>query len=61
VRYAVRFNWLPEAITDGYLLVPEGEGRRPAVVAVFMNPRRRRGSAASPIAISRSSLCGAAS
>ncbi len=48
VRYAVRFNWLPEAITDGYLLVPEGEGRRPAVVAVFYEPETAAGIGGKP-------------
>ena len=38
VRHAVHFNWLPQESTDGYLLVPDGEGPRAAVVTVFYEP-----------------------
>lgn len=34
----IEFNWTPEERTDGYLLVPKGKGRRPAVVVVYYEP-----------------------
>ncbi len=37
-QYRVRFNWLPEEKTEGYLLVPDGEGKKPAVITVFYEP-----------------------
>lgn len=38
VKHHVRFKWTPIEETDGYLLIPEGEGKRPAVVTVFYDP-----------------------
>ncbi len=37
-QYRIRFNWLPNQKTTGYLLVPDGEGRKPAVITVFYTP-----------------------
>jgi hypothetical protein len=34
----VRFDWVPNQSTEGYLLIPDGEGKRPAVVTVFYEP-----------------------
>jgi hypothetical protein len=34
----IRFQWLPDEMTEGYLLVPEGAGLRPAVLVVFYEP-----------------------
>lgn len=34
-QHRIRFAWLPNETTDGYLLVPQGQGRRPAVLTVF--------------------------
>ncbi len=34
----VRFDLLPDQPTEGYLLIPDGEGPRPAVVVVFYEP-----------------------
>ncbi|MDX9793953.1 MAG: hypothetical protein RBU24_10635 [Kiritimatiellia bacterium] len=48
MRCHVRFNWLPDQSTDGYLLVPEGEGRRPAVVTVFYEPETAAGIGGKP-------------
>ena len=31
----VRFDWAPNQTTHGYLLIPDGEGKRPAIVTVF--------------------------
>jgi len=37
-QHRVRFRWLPQAKTEGYLLVPDGQGRRPAVLTVYYEP-----------------------
>ena len=37
-RHRVRFPWTPTETTEGYLLVPEGKGRRPAVISVYYEP-----------------------
>jgi dienelactone hydrolase len=34
----VRFNWTPGEQTEGYLLIPEGTGKKPAVVIVYYEP-----------------------
>ena len=34
----VRFLWTPTELTTGYLLIPDGEGRRPAVLTVYYEP-----------------------
>ncbi|MDD4268435.1 MAG: dienelactone hydrolase family protein [Pirellulales bacterium] len=34
----VRFRWTPNEWTTGYLLIPDGEKPRPAVVAVYYEP-----------------------
>ena len=34
----VRFDWAPNETTHGYLLIPDGDGKRPAVVTVFYEP-----------------------
>ncbi len=34
----IRFRWTPAEDTQGWLLVPDGEGRRPAVLAVYYEP-----------------------
>ena len=34
-QYTVEFNWLPNEKTKGYLLIPKGEGVKPAVITVF--------------------------
>lgn len=38
VQRRVRFQWTPNEITEGYLLVPEGEGPFPAAVVVYYEP-----------------------
>ena len=38
VRHKVRLGITPKHETDGYVLVPDGEGRRPAVLVVFYDP-----------------------
>ena len=44
-QYSVRFNWLPNEETDGYLLVPDGDGEKPAVISVFYDPESSLGIA----------------
>lgn len=34
----VRFLWAPNELTTGYLLIPDGEGKRPAVLTVYYEP-----------------------
>ena len=38
MQYTVRFELAPGHPTTGYLLVPDGSGRRPAVVVVYYEP-----------------------
>ncbi|MBC9797236.1 dienelactone hydrolase family protein [Sinomicrobium weinanense] len=38
MQYTVRFRWLPEEENQGYLLVPPGADRKPAVITVFYEP-----------------------
>lgn len=47
-RYKVRFNWTPNAQTEGYLLIPEGEGKKPAVISVFYEPETAAGIEGKP-------------
>ncbi len=37
-QYRVKFKWLPDQETEGYLLVPDGKGKRPAVITVYYEP-----------------------
>ncbi|MCP4171030.1 MAG: sialidase, partial [Fuerstiella sp.] len=38
VQLKVRFLWTPKEQTTGYLLLPEGQGKHPAIVTVFYEP-----------------------
>lgn len=38
MQYTVTFDWLPGKKTRGYLLIPDGVGKRPAVITVFYEP-----------------------
>ncbi|MEZ6131578.1 MAG: dienelactone hydrolase family protein [Planctomycetaceae bacterium] len=38
MQHKVRFKWTPTEYTIGYLLIPDGGGKRPAVVTVFYEP-----------------------
>jgi hypothetical protein len=38
VQHQVRFRWTPSEFTTGYLLIPEGQGPRPAVLSVYFEP-----------------------
>ncbi|MHB8903339.1 MAG: dienelactone hydrolase family protein [Thermoguttaceae bacterium] len=44
----VRFRWTPNELTTGYLLIPDGQGRRPAVVTVFYEPETAIGLSDKP-------------
>lgn len=35
IKHRIQFDWLPGEPTEGYLLIPEGKGKKPAVVVVF--------------------------
>ncbi|MEX0994035.1 MAG: dienelactone hydrolase family protein [Balneolaceae bacterium] len=38
VQHRIRFNWVPDQTTDGYLLIPDDHGQKPAVVTVYYEP-----------------------
>jgi hypothetical protein len=38
MQHKVRFKWTPTELTTGYLLIPDGKGKRPAVVTVYYEP-----------------------
>ncbi|SMO62715.1 prolyl oligopeptidase family serine peptidase [Fodinibius sediminis] len=37
-EHRIRFNWMPDQETEGYLLVPAGQGPHPAVITVYYEP-----------------------
>lgn len=37
-QHHIRFYWTPDEQTDGYLLIPDGNGVKPAVVTVYYEP-----------------------
>lgn len=37
-QHRVRFRWTPNEETEGYLLIPNGKGKKPAVITVFYEP-----------------------
>jgi hypothetical protein len=34
MRYKISYNWLPGQRTEAYLLIPDGKGKKPAVITV---------------------------
>jgi len=38
MQQRIRFEWSPGESTEGYLLIPDGEGKFPAVVTVYYEP-----------------------
>ena len=42
-RFKIRYEWLPGQKTEGYLLVPDGTGKRPAVITVYYEPETSAG------------------
>jgi hypothetical protein len=37
-QHHIRFFWTPDEKTNAYLLIPDGEGKKPAVVTVYYEP-----------------------
>jgi dienelactone hydrolase len=37
-QYHIRFAWRTDEKTEGYVLVPDGKGKKPAVITVFYEP-----------------------
>ena len=44
IQHRIKFYWLPDQKTEGYLLIPDGTGKRPAVITVFYEPETAIGS-----------------
>jgi dienelactone hydrolase len=42
-QYQVRFSWVPGQKTNGYLMVPDGKGKKPAVITVYYEPETAAG------------------
>ena len=42
-QFRIGFKWMPNEETEGYLLVPDGNGKKPAVVTVFYEPETAAG------------------
>ena len=38
MQLGIRFKWTPQEFTTGYLLIPDGDSPRPAVVTVYYEP-----------------------
>lgn len=47
-QYKVRFSWTPNQQTEGYLLVPDKKGPKPAVISVFYEPETAAGIGGKP-------------
>lgn len=47
-QYKVRFYWTPNEQTEGYLLVPNKVGKKPAVISVFYEPEPSIGVGGNP-------------
>lgn len=47
-RYKVRFYWTPNEQTEGYLLIPDKEGKKPAMISVFYEPETGAGIEGKP-------------
>ena len=45
-RQRIRFYWLPDEKTEGYLLIPDGSGKKPAVITVYYEPETAIGNGA---------------
>ncbi len=37
-QHRIRFRWTPDEETTGYLLIPDGPGKHPAVISVYYEP-----------------------
>lgn len=47
-QHAVQFYWTPNQQTEGYLLIPNTEGKKPAVITVFYEPETAIGLSDKP-------------
>jgi hypothetical protein len=47
-QHRVRFEWIPGEQTEGYLLIPDGKGEKPAVITVFYEPETAIGAGDKP-------------
>ena len=47
-QHHIRFYWTPNEKTDGYLLIPDGDGSKPAVITVFYEPETAIGIGGNP-------------
>ncbi|SCD19163.1 hypothetical protein PSM36_0329 [Proteiniphilum saccharofermentans] len=47
-QHRVRFYWTPNEQTEGYLLVPDKKGKKPAVITVFYEPETAAGIGGKP-------------
>lgn len=47
-QHRVRFYWTPNEQTEGYLLVPDKKGKKPAVITVYYEPETAAGIGGKP-------------
>ncbi|SFL29152.1 Abhydrolase family protein [Porphyromonadaceae bacterium KH3CP3RA] len=47
-QHKVRFYWTPNEQTEGYLLIPDTQGKRAAVISVFYEPETAAGIGGKP-------------
>ena len=47
-QYRIRFYWTPNEQTEGYLLIPNKKGKKPAVITVFYEPETAIGIQGKP-------------
>lgn len=47
-QHRVRFYWTPNEQTEGYLLIPDTQGEKPAVITVFYEPETAAGIGGKP-------------
>ncbi|MGI6048586.1 MAG: alpha/beta hydrolase family protein, partial [Petrimonas sp.] len=47
-QHRVRFFWTPNQQTEGYLLIPDEKGKKPAVISVFYEPETAAGIGGKP-------------
>lgn len=48
MQHRVRFYWTPNQQTEGYLLIPNRKGKKPAVISVFYEPETAIGIGGNP-------------
>ena len=48
IQHTVRFYWTPTEQTEGYLLIPNKKGKKPAVITVFYEPETAAGISGKP-------------